>query len=72
MAGLLLRMTFPPWQNVVGPPGVITGVGGGALTVTATGAETGEVQPLASTIVTEKLPEAFTVIAGVVAPFDHR
>ncbi|MBL0040699.1 MAG: hypothetical protein IPP28_06540 [Xanthomonadales bacterium] len=32
-------MTLPPLQNVVGPPGVTVGVGGGALTVTATGAE---------------------------------
>lgn len=37
--------TFPPPQNVVGPPAVIVGVGGRGLTDTVVPAEAGEVQP---------------------------
>jgi hypothetical protein len=40
-----VRFTLPPAQNVVGPPGVIVGVGGRGLTVTTTGAEAADVQP---------------------------
>jgi hypothetical protein len=39
---LLLRVTFPPAQKVVGPDAVITGVAGSGLTVTTVGAEVAE------------------------------
>lgn len=41
---LAVSGTLPPAQKVVGPPAVIVGVGGGALTVTLVGAEV-ELQP---------------------------
>ena len=44
-AALEVSVTDPPAQNVVGPPGVIVGVGGAGLTVTVTGDEAAEVQP---------------------------
>jgi hypothetical protein len=44
---LLLRVTLPPAQKVVGPDAVITGVAGRGLTVTTVGADVA-VQPLAS------------------------
>lgn len=34
-----VSVTLPPWQNVVGPPGVITGVGGIGFTVTTVAAD---------------------------------
>jgi hypothetical protein len=34
-----VRFTLPPAQKVVGPPGVMVGVGGSGLTVTTVGAE---------------------------------
>ena len=44
---LEVKVTLPPAQNVVGPPGVMVGVAGNGVTVTTVGAETA-VQPLAS------------------------
>jgi hypothetical protein len=43
---LLVNVTDPPAQNVVGPEAVIVGVEGNGLTVTVTGAEGAEVQPV--------------------------
>jgi hypothetical protein len=45
-----VRVTEPPAQNVVGPPAVIVGVGGG-LTVTVVAAEVA-LQPFAFVTVT--------------------
>jgi hypothetical protein len=45
-----VRLTLPPVQNVVGPPGVMVGVGGSGLTVTTTGAEGAEEQPAVVTV----------------------
>jgi hypothetical protein len=39
VALLEVSVTLPPVQKVVGPPGVIVGVGGSGLTVTTVGAE---------------------------------
>src|SRR5437773_2007772 len=47
---LEVRVTLPPVQNVVGPPGVIVGVAGIGLTVTVVAAEAALVQPLAVTV----------------------
>ena len=68
---LAVRVTLPPWQNVVGPEAVIVGAGGGGLTVTDTGAEEAE-HPLALVTVTLYEPDAVAVIDCVVAPFDQR
>jgi hypothetical protein len=38
-AALLVRITLPPTQNVVGPLAVILGIGGDGLIVTDTGSE---------------------------------
>ena len=67
MAAVDVRFTLPPAQKVVGPDGVIVGVEGAAFTVTTTGAEADEVQPV---VVTETVyePLAVTVKAWVVAP----
>ena len=46
-----VRRTVPPWQNVVGPFGVMTGVGAG-LTVTDVAAEVA-LQPFEFVTVTE-------------------
>ena len=46
-AALDVSVTEPPEQKVSGPPGVITGVGKLATTVTTIGVETAEVQPRA-------------------------
>jgi len=46
-----VSVTEPPAQNVVGPPAVITGVGGVALTVTVVAADVA-LQPLALVTVT--------------------
>ena len=51
VAPLAVSVTEPPWQKVVGPPGVMVGVGAES-TVTFTGADVA-VQLLASVIVTE-------------------
>jgi len=64
-------VTEPPAQNVVGPPAVITGVDGLALTVTDVAAEVA-LQPLAFVTVTLYEPEVVTLIDCVVAPFDQR
>ena len=64
-------MTEPPSQNVVGPPAVITGVDGLALTVTVVAADVA-LQPLAFVTVTLYEPEVVTLIDCVVAPFDQR
>ena len=46
---LEVRVTLPPVQKVVGPPGVMTGVAGVGFAVTTTGAEVREVHPAATT-----------------------
>jgi hypothetical protein len=66
---VLVNVTLPPEQKVVGPPADTVGVGSG-LTVTAVGAEACE-QPLASVTVTEYEPEEVTLIDWVVAPVLH-
>lgn len=45
---LAVSTTLPPAQNSVGPPAVMVGVAGIGLTVTLTGAELADMQPLAS------------------------
>jgi hypothetical protein len=45
---LEVRPTLPPEQNVVGPLGEMMGAEGVGVTVTVTGAEDAEVQPLPS------------------------
>ncbi len=42
---LLVNVTDPPAQKVVGPDAEMLGVAGTAFTVTVTGAEGAEVQP---------------------------
>jgi hypothetical protein len=49
LALLDVSVTLPPAQNVVGPPGVIVGVAGSALTVTTVAADGALVQPLVVT-----------------------
>ena len=67
---LAVSVTFPPVQKVVGPFGVIVAVGSGfAVTVVLAGVD---VQVFASVVVTVYVPDAFTVIAAVVAPVDQR
>ena len=39
-----IRMTLPPWQNVVAPVAVMVGVAGRALTVTVVPADGAELQ----------------------------
>ena len=46
-----VRVTLPPLQNVVGPPGVMVGVAGIAFTVTLCAVEGALVQP-ATVVVT--------------------
>ena len=65
-----VSVTEPPAQNVVGPPAVMVGDGGG-LTVTLVAAEVAE-QPFASVTVTLYAPAALTVMDCVVAPLDQR
>ena len=50
VALLDVRVTLPPVQNVVGPPGVIVGVAGIGLTVTVVAAEAALLQPLVVTM----------------------
>ena len=65
-----VKVTFPPWQNVVAPEAEIVGVVGSAFTVTDVVAEVSEAHvPLFTE--TEYVPEAETVIDCVVAPFDQ-
>jgi len=65
-----VSVTLPPAHNVVGPLGVIVGVGGFGLTVTTVGAEV-ELHPLPSLTVTVYEPALVTRIDCVVAPVDH-
>jgi hypothetical protein len=51
LAPLDVRVTLPPLQKVVGPPGVIVGVAGVAFTVTDVAGEGALGQPLAVTVV---------------------
>ena len=62
-----VNTTEPPFQNVVGPDGVMvtTGVG---LTVTTVPEAAEAVQPFTSVIVTLYVPETETVMEEVVAP----
>lgn len=69
---LAARTTLPPAQKVVGPAAVMVGAGGAGSTVTVTGADDPERQPLALLICTSKVPDAVTVMDWVVAPFDQR
>ena len=65
-----VKVTLPPWQNVVAPEAVIVGVAGNALTVTVVAADAAELQvPLFTE--TEYVPAVETVMACVVAPFDQ-
>jgi hypothetical protein len=45
-----VKVTLPPVQNVVGPPGVMVGVAGIGLTVTVVVADDALEQPLAVTM----------------------
>jgi hypothetical protein len=51
LALLEVNVTLPPWKNVVGPLGVIVGVGGVGFTVTTVAAEAALLQPPFVTIV---------------------
>ena len=65
-----VKVTFPPWQNVVAPEAEIVGVKGSGFTVIVVAAEVADVHvPLFTE--TEYVPEAETVIDCVVAPFDQ-
>ena len=64
-----VRSTEPPEQNVVGPLGEIDAIGNG-FTVTIVLAML--LQPLALVASTVFVPLDVTVMAAVVAPFDHR
>jgi hypothetical protein len=66
-----VNSTLPPAQNVVGPPGVIVGVGGRGFTVTVVPADGADVQP-ATVTVTVYVPPVETVIDWVVSPVDHK
>jgi hypothetical protein len=66
-----LSVTEPPSQNVVGPDGVIVGVAGAGVTVTAVAAEV-VLQPVAFVTVTLYEPAVLTLIDCVVAPVDQR
>ena len=57
-----VSVTLPPVQNVVGPPGVIVGVGGAGLTVTFVADEDALLQPLVVTT-TVYAPVAFAMYA---------
>lgn len=67
---LLVSVTLPPAQKVVGPPAEIVGVAGGGLTVTVVAAEVAA-QPAASVTVTVTTWLVLTVIDCVVAPVDQ-
>ena len=62
--------TFPPEQNVVGPPGVMVGAEGVGFTVTVVPADVADVQPPEVTA-TVYVPLVETVIDCVVAPVDQ-
>ena len=64
---------LPPSQNVVAPVGVMVGVAGNGLTVTAIAADDEpDEQPAALFTVTLKLPVLFTTILCVVSPVLHK
>jgi hypothetical protein len=67
---LAVRVTLPPSQNVVGPDGVIVGIG----VVTAVTLVTADValQPAASVTVTLNVPVPLTLIDCVVSALDQR
>jgi hypothetical protein len=65
-----VRVTLAKGQSAVGPLGVMTGTAGSGLTVTAVGALVA-LHPAALVVVTLYEPDAITVIARVVAPFDQ-
>ena len=49
VVALEVSTTLPPVQKVVGPPGVMVGVAGLALTITVIALDAGEAQPLLTT-----------------------
>ena len=63
-----MRVTDPPWQKVVGPPGVMTAVGN-EFTITAWLVV--PVHPFALVTVTVYMPLTETDIAAVVAAVDQ-
>ncbi len=65
-----VRVTLPPWQNVVGPLALMVAEGAGS-TVTLVAAEVA-LQPLPFVTVTLYAPLFETVIDCEVAPFDQR
>lgn len=64
---LAVSMTESPWQNVVGPSGVMVTTGAGVTVMVIEAVEVHN--PLL--MVTEYVPEAFTVMSCVIAPVDH-
>jgi hypothetical protein len=71
MATVAVSVTLLPRQMVVLPLDVMVGTAGTGLTVMVTGKEVAE-QPGPFEIVTEYVPADETVMAWVVAAFDHR
>jgi hypothetical protein len=65
-----VNTTLPPAQKVNGPPAVMVGAEGNAVTLTVVPAEVAEVQPPLVTA-TVYVPDAETVIDCVVAPVDQ-
>jgi Cu/Ag efflux protein CusF len=65
-----VNTTFPPAQNVNGPPAEIVGVDGNAVTLTVVPADVADVQPPLVTA-TVYVPDVETVIDCVVAPVDQ-
>ena len=66
------NVTEPPEQNVVGPPAVMVGTAGSALTVTVVAVLEALRHPEAFVTCTVYVPAVVTLIDGVVAPFDHK
>lgn len=65
-----VKVTLPPWQNVVAPEAEIVGVTVFGVTVTVIPAEVAEIHvPLLTE--TEYVPDSETVMNCVVAPFDQ-
>jgi antibiotic biosynthesis monooxygenase (ABM) superfamily enzyme len=67
---LAVKVTEPPWQNVVAPLAVIVAVGNG-LTVTVRALAV-VAQPAAFVIVTVFVDVVLATIEAVVAPLDQR
>lgn len=65
-----MSVSTVPGQTFKDPLAVMTGVVGAEEELTVTGADVALQVPLPA--VTENVPELETVIACVVAPFDHR